>query len=82
MLLVIWCGWFLYTRQDASDTHSLIAGFLVLVFPMIYGFAVNRGYLQVRSQDSWFRIIGATILIIVAAVLVSAVGILIVLRFH
>ena len=78
MLFVICCGWFLYTRPDSFDTRSLCTGFLVVVFAMIMEFAVKRGYLKVRSQDSWLRIIGATILIIAAAVVISAVGILIV----
>jgi hypothetical protein len=49
---------------------------------MIMEFAVKRGYLKVRSQDSWLRIIGVTTFIIAATVLVSAVGILIVLALQ
>jgi hypothetical protein len=79
MLLVICCGWFFCTRPDSFDTRFLCTVFLVFVFPIIMEFAVKRGYLKVRSQDSWLRIIGATIFIIAAAVLVSAVGIFIVL---
>ena len=79
VLLLICCGWFLYTRPDSFDTRSLCTGFLAFMFALIMEFAVKRGYLKVRSQDSWLRIIGVTMLIIAAAVLVSAVGILVVL---
>lgn len=83
MLLVIGCGWYFFTRQNTFDTQSLSAIFLIVVYSVIVGFARERGYLKlVRSQDSWFRIIGVTIFIIVAGVLVSAVGILIVLKLR
>lgn len=78
VLLLLFCGWFLYTRPGSFDTRSLCAGFGAFVFAIVMEFAVKRGYLKVRSQDSWLRIIGVTAFIIAAAVLVSAVGILIV----
>ena len=79
VLLLLSCGWFLYTRPESFDTSSLCFGFLVYVFAMIMEFAVKRGYLKVRSQDSWLQIIGVTAFIVALTVLVSAVGILIVL---
>ena len=80
MLVVIGCGWFLYTRPGSFDTGSQCIGLFAFVIAMFSEFAVKRGYLKVRSQDSWLRIIGVTLFAIAAGVLVSAVGIYIVLK--
>ncbi len=78
-LLLICCGWFLYTRPDSFNTRSLCSGFGVFIFAIAMEFAVKHGYLKVRSQDSWLRIIGEAILIIAAAFLVIAVATFVVL---
>ena len=72
--LLIWVGFLFYTGQYARGVSWLCPFVFVVVGMPLFDLAVARGYLKVRSQDSWVRIIGVTLFIFAATILVIAVA--------
>ena len=73
VFLLAWFGFLLYTRQYSRLVFDLccLASFAIGI--PLFNFAVTRGYLKTRSQDSWGRIIAVTLFIIAAVFLLTVV---------